>query len=247
MPWEETDAPVWQEVGNIKGEPGTPGEEGPPGPPGNEESLAQFLDQFQPKRTVLTALSDLAFAADRLAYFTSAAGEMALTTLSAFGRSLMAAGNASAVRSTLDVFSKAETTAQVVPTALMGSAIVGANVPCAGNKVLGSTAGYIPGLGCVVTGDGRPAMVHVHISSVKWPETVVYAYLNQNDVLKITNQSKGVPPTDPGNTMQLTYMTNPLVAGQQYRFDVGFRTGGGKAGTLVAGIGYESQIVVHRL
>jgi hypothetical protein len=58
------------------------------------------VDLFQPVDPLLTALAGLTTAADRLAYFTGS-DTVALATLTAFGRALVAAANAAAARTEL--------------------------------------------------------------------------------------------------------------------------------------------------
>lgn len=64
-------------------------------------SVANALAQKQPLDPTLTALAGLVGAADRLPYF-SGVDQASLTVLSAFARSLLAAGNSSSARSILE-------------------------------------------------------------------------------------------------------------------------------------------------
>lgn len=104
----------------------------------------------------VSALAGLSGLADRLAYFTGA-GAMALATLTSFARTLLSRASAAAMRTDLDVYSKAETSALMVTGSEMGydentSSTTSTNT----NSASVAAGAKITGLSVTVVGEGRP-------------------------------------------------------------------------------------------
>lgn len=184
--------------------------------------------------TLLNAIKGLAPAADKLAYFTSASAA-ALTDLSSYGRSLIAAANAGAARTLLDVYSKAESLA-LAANAEMGYAERTTNFTTT-NTAYGSTAGtsLVGGLSVTVVGEGRPVdleVVAIVQTTTAAPARVGMYFLTNGGT---TDPGGGhlatVAPgtTNVGVTLNMRKRTPVLTNGVSYTFTVGLY--GSAAGT----------------
>lgn len=121
-------------------------------------------------------------------------------------------------------------------------------VPIPANPDFGSIAGYVPDFRTLVVGEGGSAVITLYIPSVILANTAdLFVYVNLNDVMIQTGISQNTPTYAPGNTLNLTVVTQVLEVGEEYRFDVGFRTAAAIEGQMLSAESYPTTMLIQRL
>jgi hypothetical protein len=212
-------------------------------------SIAPSWSQLSGKPANLTALEGLVGAANKLAYFTGA-GLMALSDITSWARTLLAAGSASAARTIMDVYSKSEVNSISQANSVMGvaqikgSGNVVTTVPA--TTVEGSSAGRISGLAVTVIGEGRPVQVSLFLPSYRHSMAASTVGIAQGTtpIQGVTVKNPGT--SAPGATVQLTVVTATLTAGVSYTFYAYGRQTTATAGSIDSSNGYPSELKVCR-
>ena len=197
----------------------------------------------------LLNLASMLGAANKLPYM-SGSETWAVTDLTAQARSLLDDGSASAMRTTLDVYSKAESQALVSPSSIMGVATIkGASniittVPS--NSVEGAAAGRIAGLAVTVTGEGRPAIVTLTLPSYRHSSSLTNIGIAQGTTVLQSRAIQVADNTAPGTFVQMSVATGVLNNGTSYSFYAYGRQPSPAAGAIDSHNSYPSELRVTR-
>lgn len=203
------------------------------------------------KPTIVTNFASLVGANNKLMYFNGAA-TMAFLTITDFIKTLFDDGSSSAARTTLDVYSKAESQALVSPSSIMGVATIkgtGTATTVPSNGTFGASAGRIPGLAVTVTGEGRPVIVKLTIPSYRHSSnpSVSQFTIAQGTTPLQSFAIKSPGTTAPGAGIEFSVTTGTLTSGVSYTFYAVARQPGGIAGgTIDSDTTYPSELLVSR-